>query len=233
MHFWFCLFVVWVWKGSREIVEDTLWWKWSGNCLLVLGYQVYLSIKSYLLFVLSYSGIVFYPDIRYCMRTVLEELPDDWHCEDCESSSKPRLLASCLLGELPGVSKINPPKVRKGGKLRTESRKLPKESRVGSGDWEKMVATGKTKYICVKEAIMLSTGEKKSSSPSNFTCHPRTKIGINKLERTAIRPPVPLNFSSQQDRASGPLRQPKPQRLGNMEICEGQLQQSNKLTGEW
>ncbi|KAI3454724.1 hypothetical protein Pfo_011387 [Paulownia fortunei] len=171
----------------------------------------------------------------YCMRTLLEEHIDDWRCEECESSSKPKPLASCLLGELPDVPKLsNSVEGRNGSELCSESRKLLNDSRGGSHDWERMVATGKTKYICVKEAIMLSSVEKKPFAPSNITCHSkptRPKIGVNKSERTLIRPKtVPLLFSSQQNLASGPLRQPKPQRLGNMEISERQWQQSKKLT---
>ncbi|XP_057805104.1 uncharacterized protein LOC131020357 isoform X9 [Salvia miltiorrhiza] len=98
----------------------------------------------------------------YCMRIPLEEHVNDWHCEECSMSNSP---TSRLLD----ASKINSSEVRKGGELPAESRKLPNESRVGMGDWEKSVATGKTKYISVQEAIKLSSGEKLpflSSRPS-------------------------------------------------------------------
>ncbi|KAK4437012.1 hypothetical protein Salat_0035100 [Sesamum alatum] len=169
------------------------------------------------------------------MRTPLEELIDDWHCEECESSSKAKPLASCLIGEIPSMSKLtNSVEALKGGEPCGGSRKLLNESRKGSVDWEKKVATGKTKYICVKEAIKLSAGEKKYLVPSNTSCRskpPRPQIGVNKSERTLIRPrTTPLNFSSEQDLASGGLAQSKPQRPGNMEISEGQVQQSKKLS---
>ncbi|XP_011072870.1 uncharacterized protein LOC105157988 [Sesamum indicum] len=171
----------------------------------------------------------------YCMRTPLEEHIDDWHCEECESSSKAKSLASCPIGEFPSVSKsTNSVEAQKGGLLCGGSRKLLNQSRKGSVDWEKKVATGKTKYICVKEAIKLSAGEKKYLAPSNITCHskpPGPRIGVNKLERTLSRPrTTPLCFSSEQDLASGGLAQSKPQRPGNMEIYEGQVQKSKKLS---
>lgn len=171
----------------------------------------------------------------YCMRIPLEERKEDWCCKECEScSSKP--LSSYLLEDLTDVSKINSSEVRKGGELRPETRKLPNESRAGAGDWEKMVLSGKTKYICVEEALMLPTGEKKSFPSSRITCQPKTarhKSGMCKLDRAAIRPRTGLlDFSSHQNIASEPLRPPKLQRPGNMEIGEKQLQQSKKLKEE-
>ncbi|KAH6797302.1 hypothetical protein C2S52_021856 [Perilla frutescens var. hirtella] len=168
----------------------------------------------------------------YCMRIPLEERVDDWCCDECGSCSKPKPLSSCPLGELTDESKIDSSEVRKGGELRAVTRKLPNESRAGAGDWEKRVPTGKTKYISVKEALMLSTGEKKYFPSSSITCQPKTpryKSGMCKLDRAAIKPrTVLLNFSSPQNLASEPLRPPKPQRPGNMEIREKQRQQSKK-----
>ncbi|KAL0318799.1 UNVERIFIED_CONTAM: hypothetical protein Sangu_2036100 [Sesamum angustifolium] len=171
------------------------------------------------------------------MRNPLEEHTDDWHCEECESSSKAKSIASCPIGEFPSVSKsTNSVEAQKGGLLCGGSRKLLNQSRKGSVDWEKKVATGKTKYICVKEAIKLSAGEKKYLVPSNISCHskpPGPQIGVNKSEGTLMRPrTTPLNFPSEQDLASGGLAQSKPQRPGNIEISEGQVQKSKKLSGD-
>ncbi|KAI3463918.1 hypothetical protein Pfo_020581 [Paulownia fortunei] len=172
----------------------------------------------------------------YCMRTLIEEHLDDWSCEECESSSKRMSLASSLTKELPSLSKLaHSVEVRNGAALHAESRNLLNESRKVSIDWEKQVASGKTKYICAKEGIILSSGAMNSLSPSKVTSHsslPQPKIGVNKSQRSHIWPSSqPINFSSQHDLDSGPSRQLKTQRLGNMEISDGQQQQSKKLTG--
>lgn len=195
--------------------------KWSGNSLLVLVYLVYLNQLYLLLSEFELMLLVFpiidciYVDIRYCMRTVLEKRVDDWHCQECE--------------------KANQLEVCKGGELRVESRKLPNESRVGAGGWEKMAPTGKTKYLSVKETLMLASGEKKyfpSSSITNHSKPSQQKSGMSRLDRATIKPRVLLNFSSHQNIALETLRPLKPQRPGNVEIRVKKLQQSKKLTGD-
>lgn len=175
-----------------------------------------------------------FPDHSYCMRTLHEEPIDDWLCEECESSSKPKPLVSHQTTELPGTSKSsNPMEARSGSELRIESRKSLHGTRVGSIPREKMVATGKTKYICVNEAIRLSSGEKNSLSSSNVK-RLGPKIGVRQLERTVTRPKtVALSFSSQQDLASGSWRQPKPQERGNVEISKRKLPKTKTLTGDY
>lgn len=166
------------------------------------------------------------------MRTLLEKRVDDWHCQECE---KAKQLSSCQLGDLTDVSKTNSSEVCKGAELRVESRKLPNESRVSAGSWEKMAPTGKTKYLSVKETLMLSSGAKKYFPSSSNNCHSKPsqqKSGLSRLDRAAIKPRMPLNFSSHQNLASESLRPPKPQRPGNVDIRVKQLQQSKKLTGD-
>ncbi|KAL8457554.1 hypothetical protein ACS0TY_035425 [Phlomoides rotata] len=155
----------------------------------------------------------------YCARVLLEEFVDGWICGECEFSNKPMPEASPLLRQ---GSKSKPVEVGKCHELPAESKKLHNESRVGSGNWEKRVETGKTKYLPVNEAIMLSSGE---MSCVNFRWCPKPK----QPTRSAIRrKTVPMNFSSHQDPASGSSKQPKLQRLGKA-ICEKQLQRPTKL----
>ncbi|PIN03106.1 hypothetical protein CDL12_24377 [Handroanthus impetiginosus] len=157
----------------------------------------------------------------YCMRTLLEEHIDDWRCEECVSRSKPKPPASSPVRESPGMSKSNKSvEVRNGDVQHAKSKQLPTESKKGSFNWEKKVARGKTKYISVKEAIMLSSGENKRFVPSNDTSHsklPRPKIGVGKSDRLPVSPRTDL-------------QQSKPERAGNIEVCKGQLRQSKKLT---
>lgn len=133
---------------------------------------------------------------------------------------------------MPETSPLLGQEVGKSHELPAESKKSHKESRVGSGNWEKRVETGKTKYLSVNEAIMLSSGEK---STITFGWCPKPKppkIGKNIFERPAIRrKTVSFSFLSHQEPASGlsQLQQPNLQRVGNAEICRKQLQQS---TGE-
>ncbi|KAL6584077.1 hypothetical protein OROMI_003366 [Orobanche minor] len=157
----------------------------------------------------------------YCMRIPTEEHTDDWQCEECELP-----LASCLTGELPRVSRLtNSVEVR-------NSKKLMYGSRGRSVAWEKMVATGKTKYISAKEAIMLSSGEKKALAFANNFSRPsksrRTEIGVKILERTPSKPrTVPRGFSPKEGPASRHLAQPK---LGNMENSERNRQKFKSLS---
>ncbi|KAG8379255.1 hypothetical protein BUALT_Bualt07G0069600 [Buddleja alternifolia] len=155
----------------------------------------------------------------YCMRTPLEGDPDDWRCEICESTSKPKPLPSSSLTG--GASKLtNPVEVSKGTVLPAERKKLLHGSKKSSIHWEKKVETGKTKYISVKDAIKLSSGEKNSVAPLKIGCHqksPQPKSRLNIAGRTPMRTTtVPMNFSSQ--------------RLGNMDISKGQPHQSKQLT---
>lgn len=131
------------------------------------------------------------------MKFFLEEHVNDWHCEECMS----------------GVH--NQSVVHKSGELPAESRKLPNESRVGVGDWEKIVATGKTKYLTVEEAIKLPLGQK---LPYN-TFHKRTprRNSVKYKFDPTIRPRF-IDFSSLQNLTPGPLRPLKPQRPANVEI---------------
>ncbi|XP_042041689.1 uncharacterized protein LOC121787125 isoform X2 [Salvia splendens] len=133
----------------------------------------------------------------YCMKFFLEEHVNDWHCEEC----------------LSGVH--NQSVVHKSGELPAESRKLPNESRVGLGDWEKIVATGKTKYLTVEEAIKLPLGQK---LPYN-SFHKRTprRNSVKYKFDPTIRPRF-IDFSSLQNLTPGPFRQPKPRRPANVEI---------------
>ncbi|XP_041997872.1 uncharacterized protein LOC121747816 isoform X1 [Salvia splendens] len=133
----------------------------------------------------------------YCMKFFLEEHVNDWHCEECMS----------------GVH--NPSVVNKSGELPAESRKLPNESRVGVGDWEKIVATGKTKYLTVEEAIKLPLGQK---LPYN-AFHKRTprRNSVKYKFDSTIRPRF-IDFSSLQNITPGPFRSLKPQRPANVEI---------------
>lgn len=166
------------------------------------------------------------------MKNPLEEHVNDWHCEECSiSTSTP----SCLLEELTEPSKINSSELRKGGELPPESQKLPNESRVGTVDWEKSVATGKTKYITAKEVIKLSSGEKilflSSSNTRPSKTPPKRKSEMGKFG-SAKRPRNFLpDHSPHRPCASGPFRPPNPRRPANMEIRKMQLQQS-KLTGQ-
>ncbi|KAL1566354.1 hypothetical protein AAHA92_01974 [Salvia divinorum] len=138
----------------------------------------------------------------YCMKIFLEEHINDWHCEECMSSS-------------PSSGVHNSPVVHKSGELPAESRTLPNESRVGVGNWEKIVATGKTKYLTVEEAIKLPLGQK---LPYN-ACHkrtPRRRSVKGKFDST-MRPRI-IDFSSHQNLSPGPFRPPKPRRPANVEI---------------
>ncbi|KAL3637941.1 hypothetical protein CASFOL_018389 [Castilleja foliolosa] len=145
------------------------------------------------------------------MRIPTEDL-NDWRCEECESSSKQNSPAYRPTEELPCLSKLtNSMEVRSSGEL--DSKKLR------NGSWEKKVATGKTKYITANEAIKLFSGENKSLAPANVTQRSksqRAEVGVKIFERTPIKPRnIPPGFP-----ASGHSPQPKPQRLGNMEIQE-------------
>ncbi|XP_057805098.1 uncharacterized protein LOC131020357 isoform X3 [Salvia miltiorrhiza] len=162
----------------------------------------------------------------YCMRIPLEEHVNDWHCEECSMSNSP---TSRLLD----ASKINSSEVRKGGELPAESRKLPNESRVGMGDWEKSVATGKTKYISVQEAIKLSSGEKLPFLSSSNPClskTPRRKSGMGKFDSTTRHRKIMPDFSSHQNLASGPSWPTMPRKPANLEIRKKQKLQQSKIT---
>ncbi|KAL6497350.1 hypothetical protein OROGR_029279 [Orobanche gracilis] len=158
----------------------------------------------------------------YCMRVPFEEHTYDWRCEECQSP-----LASCRSGEFPRVSRLtNSVEVQ-------NIKKLMYGSRGRSVAWEKMVATGKTKYISAKEAIMLSSGEKKTLAFANNFSRPsktrRTENRMEILERTPIKPRnVPRGFSPKEIPASRHLAQPK---FGNMENSERNRQKFKSLSG--
>lgn len=170
------------------------------------------------------------------MKILLEEHRDDWLCEDCESGSKPRSVASTLTRELPNLSKLaNSVEVHNGATLHAETKKWVNESRKVSSDWEKKVATGKTKYISAEEAIKLSSGAMKSLS--NLKVSPNSSLmqpkGGNRSLRSSVRPRTEYLSFSQQDLDKRRSRQLKTQKLRNMEISERQQQQSRKLTGDY
>ncbi|XP_047973337.1 uncharacterized protein LOC125215817 isoform X2 [Salvia hispanica] len=133
----------------------------------------------------------------YCMKFFLEEHVNDWRCEECMS----------------GVH--NSSVVHRSGELPAESRKLPNESRVGVGDWEKIVATGKTKYLTVEEAIKLPLGQK---LPYN-AFHKRTprRNSVKYKFDSTIKPRF-IDFSSLQNITPGPFRSLKPRRPANVDI---------------
>ncbi|KAL2493037.1 Uncharacterized protein Adt_28665 [Abeliophyllum distichum] len=172
----------------------------------------------------------------YCMRIYTEEYPIDWYCTECEPTAEPVSTTSCPWGDLPRESRlINFGIVCQDGIRSSKSRKLSKETRRGSVDWEKKVVTGRAKYIPVKEAIKLSSGAHNTLSPTKVTCHsspPQLMTGVNLLGRTSIKPQtVPMKFSACQDRAkfaSGPSQKLKLKRHGNVEISRRQ-QQSKEL----
>ncbi|KAL2516108.1 uncharacterized protein Fot_30079 [Forsythia ovata] len=174
---------------------------------------------------------------KYCMRIYTEEYPIDWYCTECEHTTEPVSPASCPRGDLPRESRLNNfGTVCHDATRSSKSRKLSKETRRGSVDWEKKVVTGRAKYIPVKEAIKLSSGAHNTLSPTKVTCHsspPQLKTGVNLLGRTSIKPQtVPMKFSACQDGAkfaSGPSQKLKPRRHGNVEISQRQQQQPKEL----
>ncbi|XP_073145177.1 PHD finger-containing protein 6 isoform X2 [Henckelia pumila] len=99
----------------------------------------------------------------YCMRARFSEYPDDWRCEECDPSSKPTFS---------GLA--NSSEVRKGAARPLKTRKLPNESKRGLFNWEKKVATRKTKYISINDVIKLSSGAVDLSSRSKVTCQSST-----------------------------------------------------------
>ncbi|KAL8042343.1 hypothetical protein ABFX02_09G044500 [Erythranthe guttata] len=119
----------------------------------------------------------------YCMATLLEEPPvGTWLCEECDSTSKPNKPPSAEISPLVSILSNT---VKFAEQTQTaERRKLVKRN------WEKMVATGKTKYISVTEAIKLSSGEKKSPGPSNVISHSRNRFPKHQPERSQLRPTV-------------------------------------------
>ncbi|XP_020551327.1 uncharacterized protein LOC105168837 isoform X1 [Sesamum indicum] len=185
-------------------------------------------------FLFVFHSIINNLHLRYCMKILLEEHCDDWLCEDCESVSKPRSAASTLSRELPSLSKLaNSVEVNDGAILHARAKKWLNESRKVSSDWEKKVATGKTKYILAEEAIKLSSGAMKSLS--NLKVSQRSSLlqpkGGNRSRRSSIRPLTEHISFSQQDLYKRASLKLKTQRLGNTEICQLQKQQSKKLTG--
>ncbi|KAL2516057.1 uncharacterized protein Fot_30028 [Forsythia ovata] len=174
---------------------------------------------------------------KYCMRIYSEEYPIDWYCSECEHTTEPVSPAYCPRGDLPRESRLNNfGTVCHDATRSSKSRKLSKETRRGSVDWEKKVVTGRAKYIPVKEAIKLSSGAHNTLSPAKVTCHsspPQLKTGVNLLGRTSIKPQtVPMKFSACQDGAkfaSGPSQKLKPRRHGNVEISQRQQQQPKEL----
>lgn len=156
------------------------------------------------------------------MKISLEKPVNDWLCEEC-SFSKPS--SPCVHEESADLPKINSSEVCKGGELQSE----------GKRNWEKTVATGKTRYISVKEAIKLSSGENRGLPSSSNAFHPKSpprKRGTSRFDAANRRRPESLNFSFLQNLPSGPYQPSKPQGPGNMEIHRKQLQQSTKHSGE-
>lgn len=158
------------------------------------------------------------------MKIYLEKPINDWLCEEC-SLSKPS--SPCVLEESADWPKItsSDSEVCKGVELRSEGRR----------NWEKIVATGKTQYISVKEAIKLSSGENRYPPSSSNSFHPKSpqrKTGTSRFDAANRRRPELLNFSSLQNLPSGPYQPSKPRGPGNTEIRRKQLQQSRKPSGE-
>ncbi|XP_022885163.1 uncharacterized protein LOC111401589 isoform X2 [Olea europaea var. sylvestris] len=172
----------------------------------------------------------------YCMQMYFEKYPTEWYCDECEHRAVSVSTASCPRGDLPRGSKlINFGTVRHDATPSLTSRKLSNETRQGSVNLEKKVATRSTKYIPVTEAIKLSSGAPKSLSPKKVTRHtipPQLKTEVNLLGRTSIKPQtIPVKFSAYLDKAkfaSGPSQKLKPQKHGNVEISWRQ-QQSKEL----
>ncbi|KAL3640535.1 hypothetical protein CASFOL_015503 [Castilleja foliolosa] len=161
------------------------------------------------------------------MRIPATEYLYDWICEECESGSKQKPPSSRLTEELPRVPNVtNPVKLPDSGKLHSKI--------LRNGSWEKKVKGGKTKYIAANEAIKLSAGENKSFPSASVIRHSKPRkaeVGVKISERTAIKPRnVPPGSSAKEGLVLGHLPQPKPQRLGNMDIPYRVQQKYKKLS---
>ncbi|CAL5327051.1 unnamed protein product [Camellia sinensis] len=115
----------------------------------------------------------------YCRKSFNDDIPNQWLCETCEMEGKisPKSLKD-------DSSKTKPSgTVDKENKGSADCSKLPK--------WEKIVKTGKVKYIAAEEAILLSSGAKKFHSPSKINVHsssgPAVTLGLVS-SRTPIKP---------------------------------------------
>ncbi|KAA8541030.1 hypothetical protein F0562_024831 [Nyssa sinensis] len=162
----------------------------------------------------------------YCMQIYRQDIPEFWLCGACKLSNEAASPKSGVKEDLPKALLSN-----SSGMVHRDTTHSAGHSKLGNDsgrrvylNWEKKVDIGKVKYITAQEAIRLSSGTKKSESPSKglYSSPGTSKIVASMSMRTPFKPKtIPLNFSSHKAKTNSgfrPSRHLKSPRHGNVQI---------------